>query len=275
MMRVVRKTKWTVAIITLALAGCRGPMHAPTPTPEVIPLRFVTSNSTQTLLYDLSLAYRQDNHLIAIVDQSNTSVEEETPQPSYSLTTYLPSDSELWAAPLGRDGIAIIAHPGLILNNLSASDLRAIFMGTVDNWTVFGAVDLPIIPVSREATAPTRRAFDEQVLGQRPVTLRARLATTNRSMLDIVARTPGAIGYVSMTLVNDQVRVVSVQSTTSDAPTLPTPQTIANDEYPLQMPLLIVGSQVPQPGDGYYEFILWAQQGAGQNIIARRYAPLP
>lgn len=277
MMCVVRKTKWTLAVVTLALASCRGPLQSPTPTPEVVPLYFVTSNSTQSLLYDLSLAYQQSNELIAIVDQTSTglALRDIAEQPGYALTTYLPSSGDLWAAPLGRDGIAVITHPGIILDSLTAADLRAIFMGTVDNWSIFGTSDLTIIPVSREESAPTRLAFDEQVLGLRPVTLRARLATTAHSMIEIIAHTPGAIGYVSMTLLNDRVRVVPLRSTPAEPAVVPSPQAIASNTYPLQMPLLIVGQQAPVPGDGYYEFILWAQQGSGQNIIARRYAPLP
>lgn len=181
----------------------------------------------------------------------------------------------LWAAPLGQDGIAIIAHPNLTaIRSLSAGDLRAIFTGTARNWSEFNGPNLHIVVVSREANSPLRRAFENQVLGQRPMTLRARLATTANAMHDIVAQTPGAIGFISMAQTDQDVRIIPLIPQAGLAPVLPTPRSVFDATYPLRLPILVVGNQVPQSEDGYYEFILWAQQPEGQAIIAQHYAPL-
>ncbi|NDJ87060.1 MAG: hypothetical protein GYB66_14370 [Chloroflexi bacterium] len=270
--------------MTLVLVSCRAPMQAPTPTPEVVPLYFVASSSTHPLLNDLASAYTRDNALVAIINQTTTGItlKQILMQPqandvaaSYALTTYLPDEMDLWAAALGTDGIAIIGHPALAVSSLTAGQLRAIFSGTAENWRELGGSNQVITVVSREATSPSRQAFDAQVLGLRPTTLRARLATTPGAMLDIVSQTPGAVGYISMALVDQRVSIIAIHETESDPPILPTPQSVASSEYPLRMPILVVGSQEPAPGDGYYEFILWAQQDNGQSIIAARYAPLP
>jgi phosphate transport system substrate-binding protein len=285
MIPVPRKTRQTLVAVTLALASCQGPLQSPTPTPEIVPLYFVTTSSTHPLLRDLSAAYSRENTLIAIVDQSSTGLSlqdalnptvDSASQPLlYLLTTQLPPGNNLWAAPLGTDAIAIIAHPALRIPALTAADLRAIFSGTVERWLAVDGPDTAITVVGREASSPTRQAFEAQVMGQRSITLRARLATTEAAMVEIIAQTAGAIGFVSMALVTDQVQVIPVRATVDATPVLPSPQTVAAGLYPLQMPLLVVGRRAPVPGDGYYEFILWAQQEGGQRIVAERYAPLP
>lgn len=278
-----RKTKRTLIVMTLALASCRAPMQAPTSTPEVVPLYFVTSSSTDTLLRNLAATYTRENSLVAIVDQTanGTSISAalDPSDPSektlYALTTYLPNSDQLWAAPLGQDGIAVVVHPRLTLPQLSADDLRRIFTGAVENWTELGGPDVPITVVSREAESDTRRVFEQLVLGERQITYNALLALTDAAMLDVVSRTPGAIGFVSMALVSGQVRVMPLVAENGDTPMLPTPLTVADGSYPLRTPLLIIGKKPPEPGDGYYEFIVWAQQHQAQQIIGETYAPLP
>jgi hypothetical protein len=278
-----RKTKRTLVVMTLALASCRGPMQAPTATPEVVPLYFVTSHTTDALLRNLAATYTRENSLVAIIDQTANGVSvsaaldatDPNAPPLYALTTYLPDSTHLWAAPLGQDGIAIVVHPRIPLSYLSADELRKIFTGAVENWSEIEGPDVPITVVSPDAQTDTRRVFEKLVLGQRQITYNAILALTDRAMLDVVASTPGAIGYISMGLVTAQVRVMPVVGDEDDTPVLPTPQTVADEIYPLRTPLLIVGTKPPEPGDGYYEFIVWAQQRQGQQVIAETYAPLP
>ncbi len=270
---VIRKTKHTIMVVTLALAGCRGPVQSPTATPEVEPLYFTANTSTHPLLRDLAAAYSQEHPLITIVNQRS----ERLPvswEHGYALITSIPASGDFWAAPIGQDAIAIVVHPNLVIPALSATDLRRIFMGTANNWSDFGGPDIDIVIVSRESSSLTRQAFETQVMGQRPISLRARLATTPSAMHQIISQTPGAIGFLSMGLLTDRVRVVSLIGD-DDIAVQPTPDTVADGSYPLQIPLLIIGPQPPTPGDRYYEFILWMQQGGGQRIIAQRYAPLP
>jgi phosphate transport system substrate-binding protein len=175
---------------------------------------------------------------------------------------------------LGQDGVAVVVHPQLSVAGLTAANLRDIFSGTATDWSELGWESQEIVVVSREAGADIRQAFELQVMGQRRITLSARLATSDQAMLAIVANTPGAVGYMSMAATDSRVKTVPVAATVNDPLVMPTPQTIADGRYPLRMPLIIVGEEAPVPGDGYYEFIIWAQ-GEGQEVIARSYAPLP
>lgn len=276
-----QRTKRAIAIVTFALAGCRAPRYSPTATPEVVPLYFATTQTTSPLLYDLAAAYSYDNNLIAIVESTDipaflttTTLYPVTSTPApYLLTTYHPN-RQLWAAPIGQDGIAIIVNPNLTIPGLTAQDLRDIFTGHVQNWSSYIRQPQKITVISFAADNPTQQAFTDLALGQRQITFEALLATNEQAMLELVAGTPGAIGFISQTALNAQVRVVPIAATADDALVLPSQQTVADESYPLRTPLLIVGEKPPQVGDGYYEFILWAQSPSGQHIIAQTYAPL-
>lgn len=280
-----QSAKRTLAIMTLALASCRGPIRALTPTPEVVPIRFTTTSSTTPLLQSLALNYQPENKLVSVVNQPDTiytaqylSTTANTPEPNYPqyvLTTYYPPRSQSWAAPIGQDALAIIAHPALQLDYLTALDLRNIFSGLSYQWSEINQSSAqPIVVVGREETSASRQVFEEIVLGQRPITPAARLAPTSQAMLDIVASTPGAIGFISAALVTQNVQIIKIATDHNEPALLPTLENIYNEVYPLRMPLLIVGPRPPTPGDGYYEFIAWAQSD-GQKIVADYYAPLP
>lgn len=280
MYSVVRRTRHTLAVVTLALAGCQGPLQSPTATPEVVPLYFITDSSTNPLLQDLATAYQRENDLIAIVNQFETGPALQTPLNQrtipYTISTFAPLDADYWAAPLGYEGIAIITNPGVFVERLTAQDLREIFSGTINDWATVGGrtTTSTIVLVSREDGAAIRSNFQELVMGQRPVSIGARLATTPESMLEIVATTPGAIGYVELSMLNNSVNAVPIAEFSNSMAISISRDAIANGSYPLQMPVLVIGESPPKIGDGYYEFILWAQQGEGRSIINRYYVPV-
>jgi ABC-type phosphate transport system substrate-binding protein len=281
MKRTAQRAKRTLAIMTLALAGCRGPIRALSPTPEVVPIRFVTTYSTAPLLHSLAANYKPNETLVAIIDYSHDGLtiqqllndSSNDTSPRYALTTYLEPQSNLWAAPIGQDAIAIISHPEVSIERLTAHQLRQIFTGHIQKWSEIGAGIHNIVVVSQTETSPTRQVFEEIVLGNRPTTYAARLAPSPQAMLDVVASTPGAIGYLSAALVNERVRVIPISDNEQVPAFLPSLENIQNETYPLRMPLLVVGARPPTVGDGYYEFILWMQT-EGQSIIAENYAPL-
>lgn len=280
MFRVIRQTS-CAAVMSLAIAGCASGLQSPTSTPEVMPLYFVTDGATSPLLQELSAAYQVDNDLVAIVDQSRSGrrVQDLLDAPNsnalgYAITTRYPNDGRFWAAPLGYEAIAIITHPQLNINRLTAQDLRRIFAGNLNNWAALGYGDVPIAVITRDPATPVAITFDNMVMGERPLSLAALVAMTPTAMLRLVSQTPGAIGFIEFSLLDNRVEVVPIAEFESSPAITPDTYTISNGYYPLQSPVLIIGQQSPQPNDGYYEFILWAQQGEGRQIISNYYIPL-
>ncbi|MBZ0307747.1 MAG: substrate-binding domain-containing protein [Anaerolineae bacterium] len=276
----LKTAKRTIVIFGLAAlaSSCRGMAQQATHTPEISHLRVIATTSTAPLAQDLIQAYvREDALFVISLSEANWSAVQKqlTDDPAFfGITTFLPEASTLWATPIGEDGLAIIVHPDLQLDVLTAAQLRTIFSGGVRNWREVGGPNLPIVVVSREAGADTRAVFERLVMGERPVSGAAVLAPTSSSILDIVATTEGAISYTSFGSLNNRVRVVPVAASANDTPVPPTLQTIANKTYPLRMPILIVSQKQPDSNSTIYEFFLWIQQGGGQEIIRQRYAPL-
>jgi len=274
----LKRAKRTIVILSLALAGCRVSVADPTLTPQVFSVRILATTATAPLLRDLVQAYAPLGTVIAVdsIEADWQTVNEwlRSGDAPFALTTYLPPDAGLWAAPLGQDGIALIVHPTNTVPILTADNLRRIFQGRITSWAALGGPDVPVTVISREAGADTRLVFDELVMGGQPTLPAARLALSSARVVNLVAGEPGAIGYVSMAFVDERVRAVPLAASSDEEAVAPTPQTVASGEYPLRTPLLVVGPQPPAELGVYRDWFAWMQSEEGQAIVGRHYAPL-
>lgn len=271
------RTRRTLAIVALtaALVSCNGPtLPASTPTTTSDSLRILTTTATQPLTEELVSLYSQMRHLPLIdIETGNyqslirNRLSDSAP---YLLTHYLPADSPLWAAPIGQDGIAIIAHPSSGVFNLSEAQLRDIYQGRITRWDAAGGADAEIVVFSREPGSGTRGVFQRLVMGRRPTTANARTALSSEQMLRAVSRTEYSVGYVSVGYLGHQRRA-AVQVLTIDG-IAPTPEHISASLYPLRTTLFIAGAEEPQ--GAYRAFIGWVQSAEGQAVLARHYVPL-
>jgi phosphate transport system substrate-binding protein len=274
LLKPIKGARRTIVILSLALAGCRGPVVPISPSPEVVSIRLLADSATAPLLRDLASSY----HPATIVIAWNIEVGEistvldwlKTSEAPFALIDYLPAggfDSTLWSTPVGQDGIAIIVHPSNTIANLTAAQLRAILQGRTANWKLLGGTDLPLVVVTRNDGSSAANLIQTMVLGDRQVTRAARLATTDQAVIDIVASDPGAIGYVSMSYLTSSVRAVPLDGI------LATPDTLAANQYPIRTPILFAGLHAPD-NDAYRAFFGWVQSPDGQAIVRRHYAGL-
>src|SRR5690606_35677654 len=171
-------------LVMLALAalvsGCRGTSVDATDTPAIVELDFYATSSTVPLVEDLAQAYVRSDvfFILRLHELSWAGLEQRIMADAavYGMTTYLPPNSDLWAAPIGEDAIAIIVHRDINLSVLTASQLRGIFMGSFTNWSEVGRDEMPMRVVSYDAGSAVRLAFEHLVMGERPITLAAQLA---------------------------------------------------------------------------------------------------
>jgi DNA-binding transcriptional LysR family regulator len=165
----------------------------------------------------------------------------------------------LWTSGLAYDSLVVIVHPDNPVANFTLTELRDIFQGRTFEWTPFGGSG-EVIPVSREANAIARQLFEERVMAGRAVTQNAVLKASAEDVVNYVAKTPGAIGYVPISRVSDKVKVVSLEGV------MPTPTTAANGQYVLSSPLYLVARAEPQ-GD-LREFVGWLLSEPGQKMLS-------
>lgn len=102
------------------------------------------------------------------------------------------------------DGIAVCVDPANTVEGLTKEQLTNIYLGQITNWSEVGGADSPIIVVGREAGSGTRGAFEELLKIEDQCAYANELDSTGAVMAK-VASTPGAIGYVSLDVVDDSV----------------------------------------------------------------------
>ncbi|MFN8596455.1 MAG: substrate-binding domain-containing protein [Anaerolineae bacterium] len=166
----------------------------------------------------------------------------------------------VWTSGLAYDSLAIIVHPSNPISDLTLTQLRDIFQGGYGDWTALGGTG-EVIPVSRETNSIARTLFEDRVMGGRAVTLNAILKGSTTDVINFVAQTPGAIGYVSLSHVDDRVKVVNLDGVK------PSPQSAAAGQYVLASPLYLIARAEPV-GDAR-EFAAWLLSDEGQLILSQ------
>lgn len=251
--------------LLLLLVAC-----APQPltvTREPVSLRLVAADSCGPLAEELAAAYGESHPWITVqLEVFNSSVAEQTlraGEADLALLSWLqePATAEpLWSQPFTRDGIAIVVHPATPFAETGLAHLQAIFRGQVQDWG-----GMVLTAVSREEGSGTRAAFERAVLEGRDTTLTAVVMTSSEAIVEYVAGTPGAVGYVSTLRLRGSpagdVRVVPVEGT------LPTLEAIADESYPLWRPLYLAA--VAEPAGEAREFAQWLLAPQGQAVIGR------
>jgi len=166
------------------------------------------------------------------------------------------------------DGLAVVSHGNVPIDDLSLEDLAAIFVGEIRNWERFGGPDEEIIVVRRDQASGTFGAFMEGVLvrtyGDDARYIRRALVTeSNGNMATMVAQTPYAIGYVSlvtMRRVQEQGgKAISVNGVENSI------ETVATGEYPITRPLNIV--TIGEPTGSRKVFVDFLLSEEGQDIV--------
>lgn len=130
------------------------------------------------------------------------------------------------------DGIAVVTDKDNTVENLTKEQLTKIYTGEVTNWKAVGGKDQSIVVVGREAGSGTRGAFEEILDVEEKCAYANELDSTGAVMAK-VASTPGAIGYVSLDVLDDSVNAVKLDDVE------PTAENIKAGSYFLQRPFVM------------------------------------
>lgn len=107
------------------------------------------------------------------------------------------------------DGIAVVTDPAGTVEDLTKDQLISMYDGTIKNWKDVGGSDQPVVVVGREAGSGTRGAFEE-ILKLEDACKYANELDSTGAVMAKVASTPGAIGYVSLDVIDDTVKVLTL-----------------------------------------------------------------
>ncbi|MBD9287146.1 MAG: phosphate ABC transporter substrate-binding protein [Agathobacter sp.] len=159
------------------------------------------------------------------------------------------------------DGIAVITDTANTLTDIKSEDLAKVYTGEITNWKDLGGPDEQIVVIGREAGSGTRDAFEELMDVKDSCKYAQELDSTG-AVLAKVAATPGAVGYVSLDVLDDTVNGLKINSVE------PTEDNILAGDYVLQRPFVMATkgeiSEQSKQVQAYFDFINSAD---GQNVI--------
>lgn len=165
------------------------------------------------------------------------------------------------------DGIAVVVHPDNPVDDLSLEDIKKIYTGEISNWQELGGPDSQIVVISRDSSSGTFEVFEEKVLGGEKVAATALLQTSNGGVINVVAATKGAIGYVGLGYLSPALKAVKVDGVS------PNNETVISGQFPIARPLFVFTNGWPEGLTAdFINFILSAE---GQKIAEEQgYVPL-
>jgi len=157
----------------------------------------------------------------------------------------------LYDTPVAFDAITVIVNPDNPVDELTTDQVRLIFNGTYTNWSDLGGPDMPIGLVNRDEASGTREAFYKIVMEETPFDRTAAVLPGTGQVRSVVAEAPGAIGYISLGFVNDEVKMLAIDGV------LPSEASVVDGSYPIQRLLhfYTVGAPTGDAAD-FIEFVL-------------------
>lgn len=181
---------------------------------------------------------------------------------------------------VGYDALAVYLHADNPVNTLTISQLAKIYGegGSATRWTdigveVPGCQDQIMVVVSRQNNSGTYAYFRAAILGK---STEYRLGTRDmhgsKDVVDLVEKTPCAIGYSGLAYATDHVKFACVAESDDGSCVLPSVATASEGSYPISRPLFMYTSG--QPAGKIKIYLEWILSDDGQCIILNKgYAP--
>ena len=183
---------------------------------------------------------------------------EMTKYPSFVVTT------------VAQDGIAIIVNPVNTIPYITLDQVKNIYLGKITKWSEITGADVPgtnnqIVIVGRDSASGTRTYFDQTVLASATPTNKMLEKNSNGAVLQTVAQTPGAVGYVSIGFVSKDVKALSIWYN-ADKIVPASVDNVKTRTYPISRDLYVITNGKPSGLAG--DFINYILSPDGQKIVA-------
>lgn len=178
-------------------------------------------------------------------------------------------DQNVVPTAIAHDGIAVVINPANGVTNLTKEQISKIFKGEIKNWSEVGGTDSEIVVVVREPSSGTRTTFDE-LLGledkntkESLISADAMVASSNGEVKSSIAGKQNGIGYISLGILDDTVKAVSVDGVA------PSAGTVKDASYPISRSLYLL--TLGQPSGEAKSFIDFCLSEEGQKIVSKEF----
>jgi phosphate transport system substrate-binding protein len=180
---------------------------------------------------------------------------------------------------VGYDALAVYLHKDNPLSSVSLEQLAKIYGegGDIEKWSqldvkMSGCDSDEIVRVSRQNNSGTYVYFKQAVLGKgKEYKLGSRDMHGSKDVVDLVAKTPCAIGYSGLAYAVPEVKMPCVTKDGGKC-VAPSVATAIDRSYPIARPLFMYTNGEPKGATKKY--LDWIMSDSGQCIIEKKgYAP--
>ena len=163
---------------------------------------------------------------------------------------------------LAYDGIAVVVSPENPVSDLTLQQIADIYTGKITNWKDVGGNDAEIVLIGREAGSGTRDGF-ESITGTEEACQYRQELTSTGDVIATVSQNPNAIGYASLSAVQDTVKALSVGGVA------PSEDTVKDGTYVIQRPFVLVTKDGVTLSPAAQAFLDYALSAEAAPIIAQ------
>ncbi len=162
---------------------------------------------------------------------------------------------------IALDGVAVVVNPENTVTDLTTEQIAQIFTGEITNWSELGGADAEIAVFGRENGSGTRSAFEE-IVGVEDACVYTNEYSSTGDVIGNVASNPNAIGYASLSAVDETVTAVNVNGVA------PSEETVLDGTYEIQRPFVIVTVEGTELSAEAQAFLDYAMSAEVADIIA-------
>ena len=161
------------------------------------------------------------------------------------------------------DGIAVVVDKANAVEDITKDQLAQVYSGQITNWKDLGGSDQQIVVIGREASSGTRGAFEELLKLEDKCKYAQEIDSTGAVMAKVAA-TPGAIGYVSLDVIDDTVHTLKIDGVE------PTEENIKDGSYTLQRPFVMATKgEISEQSEAVQELFNYINSDEGQQIVSK------
>ncbi|MES9905872.1 MAG: phosphate ABC transporter substrate-binding protein [Sedimenticola sp.] len=182
---------------------------------------------------------------------------------------------------VGYDALAVYINKANPARSLSFEQLKAVYArkGNATKWSDIG-LKVPgcdsdkIVVVSRQNNSGTYVYFKKAVLGKKGKFRQGTLDMHgSKDVVDLVEKTPCAIGYSGLAYATDHVTMACISKKTGEKCINPSVATASDRSYPIARPLFMYTNG--EPAGEIKTYLDWIKSEKGQCILLKKgYAPI-
>jgi phosphate transport system substrate-binding protein len=186
-------------------------------------------------------------------------------------------DSNMNIITIAHDGIAIIVNPANTVQSISLAQVQQMYSGNITSWSSLSGAGVSnsnnqIVLVGRDSSSGTRTYFDSSVMKGVNDSMSMHEDNSNGAVLQEVAQTPNAIGYISIGYLDNTVKALPIKLANGTV-IAPTVATVKDKTYPIHRDLYMITNG--QPTGLANDYINYLLSPAGQQIVvAQGYVAL-